>query len=438
MLSPSCQEVCSVSVKRYFFLPLILLLSLLTCCAPKTETEGSDLGPDGTVLDPSAYRNTVWLGQSEARNERLLIDEEGSARIMLASEMYYLRPAGDSFILESHLYRTLFDEEPALVMPVGKANILSDGSVCRFEMLSDDMGTFYKEQETILFYRSKSDPKEDRRYFIDYGNAMMIPHAQPNTRWSDWYPLNQTVIIDLAADANGAVSGTCTVDGKTMDCELLIGHRGWDNFCALVKQGAQSAEDVLLFGRMDKSYNRRFARRFELTGTYDPYGVCGEKGRCTLSKQITFDFAERNWLGMSLYELMFKLEREGWQAEPVALFDQESSFYCLRKGEQTLLLAWDSEFGDRFTDLYVSEYALYEGRTLRSWSTLKPIDHRLADDFVPADGSKFSDAFESSGYHNIVYRFFFLDDCRVAACKYLPHGEWAESDFIILDLYEGK
>ena len=141
---------------------------------------------------------------------------------------------------------------------------------------------------------------------------------------------------------------------------------------------------------------------------------------------------------MNLYELMFKLEREGWQAEPVALFDQESSFYCLRKGEQTLLLAWDSEFGDRFTDLYVSEYALYEGRTLRSWSNLKPIDHRLADDFVPADGSKFSDAFESSGYHNIVYRFFFLDDCRVAACKYLPHGEWAESDFIILDLYEGK
>ena len=150
-------------------LPLILLLGLLLSCDMENTLEES-LSPfqeEAVCLDPQAYVGTVWLGDSEARSERLLIDEEGSARIMLASEMYYLRPAGDSFILESHLYRTLFDEEPALVMPVGKANILSDGSVCRFELLSDDMGTIYKEQETILFYRSKNDPKEDRWYFID-------------------------------------------------------------------------------------------------------------------------------------------------------------------------------------------------------------------------------------------------------------------------------
>ena len=44
MLSLSCQEVCFVSVKRYFFLPLILLLALLTSCRGSDAFEKTDEG----------------------------------------------------------------------------------------------------------------------------------------------------------------------------------------------------------------------------------------------------------------------------------------------------------------------------------------------------------------------------------------------------------
>ena len=57
MLSLSCQEVCFVSVKRYFFLPLILLLALLTSCRGSDVFEKTDEGfreDRAVVLDPAA------------------------------------------------------------------------------------------------------------------------------------------------------------------------------------------------------------------------------------------------------------------------------------------------------------------------------------------------------------------------------------------------
>ena len=419
-------------------LPLVFVVALLASCL-KQSTNGdgkpSPFQGEANRFDPTAYAGTVWLGDSEARNERLLVDETGAARIMLASSIFWLRPAEDTFVLESRLYRTMYDEEPALTASVGEARLLSDGSICRLEVLSDPWHSFSREQETVLFYLSAEPPEEDQWYFIDYINSTMTPYDQPNTQWS---LQDNKMGLELASDDDGRVTGTCIVRGERLACELLIGHHGWNVDCALVKKEAQSAEDVLLYGWMDKGTERRYGSQCRIVLQYDPLGLCGEKDELILRKQTTFDLSEQNWLGMNVYELLFWMEQEGWRAEPFTLFDNSSpSFFFLRRGEQTVLLSYGDAF-DGFHEYYVLGYARYNGRDLRSWAGLRPIDPEAAEAYAQTEIGRFSDFVESPGYTHSLYYYYFLNDCRAAAVKHETSGYWDESEFTMYDLYRAE
>ena len=414
-------------------LPLILLLGLLLSCDMENTLEES-LSPfreEAVCLDPQAYVGTVWLGDSEARNERLLIDEAGEARIMLASSTYWLQPVGDKFVLTCRLYRTIHEEVPALTVPVGEARLLSDGSVCRLEVLSDHWHSFSREQETVLFYLSTEPPEDDRGYFIDYINATMAPYVQPNTQWS---LRDNELGLELASDNDGRVAGTCVIQGDAVSCELLIGHHGWDVTCALVKKDAQSSEDVLLYGWLDKGTECRYGRLCRIVLQNDSLALCGGKNELILRKQITFDLSEQNWLGMSVYELLFRMGQEGWQTETISLFDDTyPCVFCLHQGEQTLFLFYSGEFGGMFYDDYLTGYALYDGRALQSWAGFRPIDHRVAEAYSQSQDGRFSDFVESPAYVYPTCYYYPLDDCRVAAIKHQTSGKWDETEFTIYD-----
>ena len=425
--------------KRHGFLLLILLLAFLISCRGNEASVKVDEGfheDQAIVLDPAACPDSVWGTIPWGGGVELQVYESGETRLIRDHRVYWLRPEGDRFVLESRLYRTLHDETPVLVIPVGEAQVLTDADLCQLKILTDPINAFAEGNKTVLLRRSTSDPGEELNRFIDYYHVSSIPQAQPNTRWS--FSPEREAEVDLSSDENGAVTGVCRIGGEPMACELLIGHHSIDWTCALVRQDAHNLEDVLLYGSKQFTGDRGDRLRFTLTACFDPLGMAGEKQQYTLTKHTTYDLEEQNWLGMNYYELMFRLEREGWQAEPIVLYDYDyASFYRLRRGDQTLLLAPDRAFNSPYLEMFVEGYALYEGRTLLTWGGLKPFDHTLADSYVPTEGSWFSDTVESPGYIDASHCAFFLDDCRIAAVEYDPFGMWEEHNFIIYDLYEG-
>ena len=429
-----------MSKNRIRFLPLILLLALLISCRGNDVPEKTDEGfqeDRAVVLDPAAWPASVWGTIPWGGGVELQIYENGEARLIRDSHVYWLRTEGSRFILEARLYRTLHDETPALTIPVGEARVLTDKDLCRVEILTDPINAFAEGKKTVLLRRSTYDPLEDLNRFIDYYHVSSIPQAQPNTRWSYPYPPEEGE-LDLISDENGAVSGICRIGGEAVACELLIGHHSFFRDCALVRQDARSLEDVLLYGRKQYTGNRGDRLRFTMSACYDPLGLAGETQQLSLTKHTSDGLEEQNWLGMNYYELMFRLEREGWQAEPFTLYDYDyASFYRLRRGEQTLLLMPDREFHSLYLEMFVQGYALYEGRTLLTWGGLRPFDHSLADSYVPTEGSWFSYEVESPGYIDASHYAFFLDDCRVAAVEYDPFGRWEEHNFTVYDLYRG-
>ena len=429
-----------MSVKRYFFLPLILLLALLISCrgddVPEQTGEGF-LEDRAVALDPAAWPASVWGTIPWGGGVELQVFESGETRLIRDHCAYWLRPEGDRFILESRLYRTLHDETPALVIPVGEARVLTDGDLCRVEILSDPIHAFAVGKKTVLLKRSTSSSLEDMNRFIDYYHVSSIPHAQPNTRWSYSNTLEGEEEMSLISDETGRVTGFCRIEGETVACELLIGHHSffWD--CALVRQDAHSVEDVLLYGSKRYTGNRDDRLYFTVTACYDPFGLVRETLPLTLTKHTTDDLEEHNWLGMNYYELMFRMEREDWLAEPVTLYDHDyASFYRLQRGEQTLLLMPDRAFESSYNEMFVQGYALYAGRKLLTWGGLRPFDHSLADSYVPIAGNWFSYTVQSPGYIDANYYTFFLDNCRVAAVEFDPFGLWEEHNFTVYDMYE--
>ena len=148
-----------MSVKRYFFLPLILLLALLISCRGSDVSEKTDEGfleDRAVVLDPAAWPASVWRSIPWGGGVELQVFESGETRLIRDHRAYWLRSEGDRFILESRMYRTLHDETPALVIPVGEARALTDGDLCRVEILSDPIHAFAEGKKTVLLKRSTS------------------------------------------------------------------------------------------------------------------------------------------------------------------------------------------------------------------------------------------------------------------------------------------
>lgn len=426
---------------------VFLLLCLLGGCAgtvtvqrlrddePKTITFTER---NATPFDPSAHRYTVWFGSTEALAQWLTISEDGDTRVMIGSNDYWLRPDGDRFLMEIRLYRTPFDENPALTIPVGEAELLLDGEVCRFRPVSDPLNLLPVSAEEIYYTESQTlSAAQKSLYFMDFLQDDYLPHLQPNTEWTSYgFPSE----LLLRSDANGAVSGSVRIDDTPIACELLIGHHGFDSVCALVKAGAKGMDDVLLLGQVGNTSEREFTSMFEMRKQADPLTLLsGNKMR--LYKSTSEDAAEYNWVGMNVYELLYRLESDGFESEEIRLLDADyPCAYRLQKDDQTILL-----FVCRMTRnldrewWYVSAYAHYAGKTLLSWGGMKPIDHTIADTYDPENGLSFDMLAAHTGSRPFgYYSFWLLDDCRIFGIDRASYDITQESRHVIYDALTGE
>ena len=218
-----------------------------------------------------------------------------------------------------------------------------------------------------------------------------------------------------------------------------LGHHGFDSVCALVKAGAKSMDDVLLLGQVGNTSEREFTSMFEMRKQADPLTLLsGDKMR--LYKSTSEDVAEYNWVGMNVYELLYRLESDGFESEEIHLLDADyPCAYRLQKDDQTILLFVCRMTRNLDREWYVSAYAHYAGRTLLSWGGMKPIDHTIADTYDPENGSSFDMLAAHTGSRPFgYYSFWLLDDCRIFGIDRASYDITQESKHVIYDALTGE
>ncbi|MBR6040190.1 MAG: hypothetical protein IKP38_06910 [Clostridia bacterium] len=427
---------------------VLLLLCFVVGCA---RTVSLDYGKTATFseakakpFDPSEHKGTVW----EWKHGVLTVSETGEVRVTFFRNCYNLIPEDDHFAIEVPLYRTLTDDEPAFTVPAGTARLLNDGDLVWFRITSDLLHCFSEEQKDVCF--QTADTTQLKRYYtsfsVDYEPFELLIQSQPNTEWRNWYSgIMNGPSTNLSTDPNGAASGTIYAGSTETECELLIGHRGNNKLCAIVKKNPQSIDDVLLFGTHCQSENdRTHTRRFEMSVSYDPKQLLDERSGgtfCLYSQVELEDSAEKNWIGMNLFEYFHWMEKDGWQIEEIVLFAYESGcLYCLRKGDETILISAGRDFEPvPFGDLYVAGYVRYLGRTVQSWAGHTPKDHTIADRYELQEGQYCAFEFHSAPYSPATgNEYYFLDDCRVIGIQFDWNGTGEEDEIQIYDALTGE
>lgn len=407
---------------------VLLLLCLLTACAdhvapqheetPMVIGDSSGFSEDNAVVfDPQAFAGTLWdWGDVDGVALWFSVSEKGEMCMMLQSNDCWLRPNGDRFTLELRLYRTPYDESPCFVLPIGEASLVTDGTVCRLELLSKSLPTdlpTLDEQTVVYFQRSKEPAEDQMKYFHDVWTMLSLPHEQPNT---DWY--DEASGLRLHTDGACAVKGTLDLDRVPIACELLVGHRGSEQIFALVRENAQDVGDVLMLGSIVNSWDNPSSKTCNMPVLYHVQDA--DIALISLQKTAADDASELDWVGTETERILSVMKAAGWSCEAVSFYDDSfSEVYRLQKDDQTVLLIARS---------FVIAYARYEGRRLLSWGREKPLDHTLVDTFEEQTNHLY-DVFESVGTDDYTRNaYWFLDDCRIAVAQ-----SCYASEFLIYD-----
>ena len=363
------------------------------------------------IFEPQEFTGTVWdWGASDGFALWFVVSETDEVCMMLHLSDCWLRPNGDTFTLEMRFYRTPYDKTPYFVLPVGEARLTTDGTVCRFELLSKSDAfdlPAVEPHSVIYFQRSKEPAEEQAKYYHDIVYMEYLPHEQPNT---DWY--DEANGARFHVDVDSAVKGTIPIGNASVSCELLVGHRGSAQIYALVKENAKTAEDVLLIGTIPNYWD-------------DPQPKNTRFHAFNLEKIRTDDNSESNWIDMELSELLQRMETDGWSSEAVTFYDESASeIVRLQKDDQTVLLIADS---------HVIAYARYEGRKLLSWGGEKPMDHTVVD-IQPNQKNHLFVVFNNGGINDRMQNeYWLLDDCRLAVAE-----SSYSTDCIIYDALTGE
>ena len=402
---------------------VLLLLCLAVGCAnadgSKENQESKVInGVDTTfcedqerIFEPQEFTGTVWdWGSIDGFALWFVVSEAGEVCMMLHLSDCWLKPNGDIFTLEMRFYRTPYDKMPCFVLPVGEARLTTDGTVCRFELLSksDEFDLPAVEPHTVIYFqKSKESAKEQAKYNHDITYMEYLPHEQPNT---DWY--DEANGAHFHVDADSAVKGTMPIGQSSVPCELLVGHRGSAQIYALVKENAKTADDILLIGTIPNYWD-------------DPRPKNTGFHTLDLKKIRTDDDSESNWIDMELPELLQRMETDGWSSEAVTFYDESvSEIIRLRKGNQTVLLIADS---------HVIAYARYDGRNLLSWGGEKPLDHTVVDTLSDHTNHLYV-VFENGGINDRMQNeYWLIDDCRLAVAE-----SSYSTDCIIYDALTGE
>lgn len=378
-------------------------------------------------FDPNEHKDTYW----NLNNETLIVSETGEIEYIGQAHRYSLVPDGDHFRIELMLYRTIVDNTPALTIPVGMANLYSDGNMVKMELLENPLDLFFAFEKT--WYMPKTEPPAHS--WIDRDSISRL-QSHPDTEWEAYDPIDFTLFVD----ADGAVNGTILLDGQDTNCMLLIGKR--DDYCALVRDGAKDLDDVLLFGHYRHDYERRImTRRFEFCVDYDPSDLFqnAEEKLLVLEKQV-INIPRSKWIGTNVHELLYEMEKDGWKSEAVKLLNPPyPTFYSLKKDNQTILFGTYELWNGPFMDECITGYVQYRGREVETWGGFPPFDHEIADSHTLRQGGGLRDRTGYFGYSlDSMRSFYFLDDCRVAGVLIDWLGTNEESDFVIYDALTGE
>lgn len=371
-------------------------------------------------FDPSKHTDTLW----ERETDGLTVSETGEIRVTFFRSCYLLIPENDHFAIFVPLYRTLTDDEPAFTVPAGTAQLCIDGDIIRFQVESDPLHCFAEEQTNTYFQRN-DDASSKRYYTVDNEPWELFIQSQPNTEWENWYcGISNGPSTKLSTDPNGAASGTIYVESTETECELLIGHHGWNKLCAIVKKNPRGLDDVLLFGKNLQTYgDRDSARQFGIKVSYDPKKLLDERSGDTfhLYSQVELaDPTEKNWIGMNLYEYFYWMEKDGWQVEEIQMLQIEMPcIFRLRKANETILVSAGLDYRPvPFGDYYVEGYVRYTGRKVQSWAGYTPKDNTIAENYTLRKGQSSAYVFGAPGYSpSSLCHFYFLDDCRVVGIQ---------------------
>ncbi len=384
---------------------------------------------DAKPLSLTKAKDTGW---SNDDGVRLVIYDDG-AYLFTGDQIFALTEKDGAFALEARLYRTPFDEEPAMVLPAGTVRILRDGTQVKLEVADDPANILaYADLDGAVLTKEQDVPYRYSSFNFFFGPL------EPGTEWFCYFNMGEHryAILKTAIGEDGAMSGTLTMpDGTARTCALL----GNENSFALVDVSGE-APQLLFFGertRVDSTYTdgeRYQLARLILEPICDPLDLTA-LDRFELWREKTGGDDLRYILGRNLDSLILAFIRDGWTQTTETLSESsplaEGWFVRLTKDGQTLLIYYGSDAATPYEawQNYADAYVLYgPDGTVLSWSGSKPIDHSIADGYKLRKGVDFD---AGAGARGMIvgedsYAYFLDDGCiAMVSVEHLGEGDAA-------------
>lgn len=445
---------------------IILLAALLLCGVFACGTEKEPTTPEksatempsavapepvvSSVIDAPAFseenarplsletdKNTGWVYNGGWQGWRwshyhLLVYADGTACLFTPNEVFVLTENGETFSLETRLFRTADDTKPALTLPAGEVRLSTDGAAVKIEIMSDPFGVLaYDGLDSRVLKTEQEGPGETRSEV----NRFYLP-LEPDTEWSRWFDMGErrNAYLSMTVGADGAMTGTLRFpDGTERPCTLV----GNDNGYALIDASGEKPE-LLFYGIKAFDVEEYRAARYELVElpldmVCDPFGLCAvdpfsivrRDRRDGESELLTY------MLGENLDTIILSLIRDGWTDRTLEvetlnpLF--EGFFAWLVKDGRTLFIHTDYDFSQPYelSNAFPDAFVLYDtdGAVLE-WGGSRPLDHAIADGYKRPKGAYFysMDGVTGAMITGEDQDAYFLDDGRIAI-EFLPHED---------------
>lgn len=404
---------------------LLLLAALLLCglfaCKPgdpaeKTEASPVPSEPEQTAVPAQAEEpvfseeNARPVTFSEDADTRwfnrfnLCLYADGMGLIDIPSGVLWFKEQEGVFSLESRLYRTADDAEPAYVFTVGTMRLMTDGKEIRAEVLSDPFGILtYDEVDGCILEKMEGEPFESR-YF-----GMASTPRQPDTEWGKRF--NTTFCMDKNLVMTGTVAEK---NGAKHSCTVLSSGRAY----ALAEE-ANGETNLLLYATRKPADYREELVRINLTPIYDPYALCFNHPMDLHREDLwetEYNATLRFMLGRQIDTVRISLTQEGWtdRTNDADLPEIPGCFALLSKDGQTLLIHYEYDYSF-FEEPYADAFVLYDADgTVLEWSGFRPVDHTLAEAYTHELGGGYFDPgpdYVDADEDDFVY---FLDNGYVA------------------------
>ncbi len=391
-------------------------------------------------LSLTADADTMWM---DSYSFIISVYANGTADLFTRNEQLWLTESGDSYLLETRMYRTPFDEEPAYRFPAGELRFLTDGDALKVEVLSDPLGILANVQADGRLLK-----KQDKPYGYAQ-NRSMVPQ-ELNTKWYTRFEMAERSYawLNLTVGDDISYTGTLSLPDGTKKNVALLGC--WYSF-AIVEERDGAAE-LLFYGERtnwrdsDDWYAPRMNLvRFDLEALYDPLGLCGMEN-FDLVRAEEFDnvYAEHGSLealrympGVNLDAVVLTLTRDGWMDKTETLDSElDGWFKLLIKDGQSLVIYYEIDFTPYGDEDYPSAYALYDADgTVLDWSGSRPIDHAAADAYTLQPGVYFGSLVPTGtiGMHVAEDDYaYFTDDGRIAVETFWHEGGDGDEGFRIV------